>query len=195
MLTFSGVHVTQQFGAPTVRDIAVQLMRLPRFAAACDFWPVGLHSMLVAGLLPADLQIYALLHDAWEAVANDTPRPLKTQEAKNLEAVGQARIYVSLGLTPPTKGIALAVKRADLRACVAEGSVLQVPGFKDTHTNFKQDEEAEAIMTALLELAGGLQCDRLVECWNEYGFVVSEFESRIRRGLRDAGKQPNYKSE
>jgi hypothetical protein len=53
MLTHSGIHITQDFGAPSIRDIAVQSMRLVRFSGAGEvFWPIGMHMLLVADLMP-----------------------------------------------------------------------------------------------------------------------------------------------
>jgi hypothetical protein len=53
ILSFTGVYVSREFGAPSIRDIAVQSMRLVRFSGAADiFWPIDMHMLLFADLMP-----------------------------------------------------------------------------------------------------------------------------------------------
>jgi hypothetical protein len=59
-------------------DIAISLSRLSRYNGhASVFCSVAAHSILVADLLPTELRLAGLLHDAAEAYLGDIARPLK----------------------------------------------------------------------------------------------------------------------
>jgi hypothetical protein len=59
-------------------DIAHQLAKVCRFGGATlDFYSVAEHSLRVADLVPPELRLQALLHDAAEAYCGDVVRPLK----------------------------------------------------------------------------------------------------------------------
>ena len=61
-----------------IEDIAHGLSMLCRFAGQCRFFfSVAEHSIAVAHLLPANLKLFGLLHDASEAYLVDLPRPVK----------------------------------------------------------------------------------------------------------------------
>lgn len=156
VLTYTGVHVTREFGAPTLRDIAVQTMRLFRFAGSGKkCWPVGMHLLLVADLANSvfqskdgcrvigdkSLEHHALLHDAAEAAMNDCPRPMKTVQAKKLEARITERIYHSLGLKLPTLKEAELIHTADMRAVQVEGRAGYGPrGYEQTQPNIDYND-------------------------------------------------------
>ena len=146
MFSYSGIHITQEYGAPTLRDIAIQSMRIFRFCGAGEkLWPVGMHLMLVADLLPEELKHHGLLHDGPEAVVSDVPRPFKTPQAKKLENIVQGRIYHSLGLRLPTAKQAELVHLADIRAVNVEGRFGYGPrGFEQTQPNIDY-EDIEAL--------------------------------------------------
>ncbi len=181
MLTVTGQLVTREYGAPSIRDIAVQLMRLGRFAGASEvFWPVGLHSLLVADLCPAGIEHHALLHDASECVVNDVPRPMKTPEAKALEAVVTARIYAALGLELPTPAEAELVHAADMRAVHAEGRSGWGPrGFEETQPGFVYEEDVVRKYLAIW-VKYGRDLNTLMKA---NGPAALYFESRLRRAI------------
>lgn len=63
-----------------IQDIAHSLSLKCRFGGHCkEFYSVGEHSIRVAEILPDQLQLAGLLHDATEAYWPDVPRPIKEQ--------------------------------------------------------------------------------------------------------------------
>jgi hypothetical protein len=148
MISYGGIHITREFGAPSIRDIAVQSMRLPRFAGSTGiFWPVGMHLLLVADLLPEELAHHGLLHDAAEVVVNDTPRPMKTKAQRAVEHRILRRIYHTLGVPLPTPEQDALIHIADMRAVNVEGVRETGPrGFLETQPGIIADPEAAALL-------------------------------------------------
>src|SRR5208282_3403058 len=112
--TFTGGHLTIYEGSPKILDIAVGLGRIGRYGGQSKvFWPVLLHSMAVADLLPLHLEAHGLLHDAAEILIGDVPRAFKIPEVSALEKIFHARIVKHLGLEPMSPTDVEFVKHAD----------------------------------------------------------------------------------
>ena len=147
MLTFSSREVTADSGAPSLLDIGIHLGRIPRWAAATkSFYPVLLHAMTVADLLPLKHQIHGLLHDSDESVTEDVPGPIKPEELRRLQQKIRVRIYKELGFTPPSDEVEALVKRADVRAQIGEAHVVGPAGLRGKKQFLPRDLPAEKIV-------------------------------------------------
>ena len=183
MISFTGSHVTKEFGALNIRDMAVQLMRLDRFGGAGKhFWSVGMHSLLVADLLPKHLKHHGLLHDGPEGAVGEVPRPMKTDAARYVERCVLERTYTHLGLELPTHEEHKLVKAADNIACNVEGMYVGPRGFVDTQTESSIDPFAEKILLMYLNNITGNIESQMLNC---DGFWPLEFERRLRQAIRD----------
>ncbi|WP_321471038.1 hypothetical protein [uncultured Paludibaculum sp.] len=182
MITFCGTHVTKEFGAPNLRDIAVQSMRLVRFCGSAGKWfPIGMHLLLTADLLPPELEHHGLLHDAPEVVVNDTPRPMKTKAQRALEHRVQKRIYHSLGLRMPTPEEEALIHAADIRAVNVEGVLDYGPrGFEDLQPGLTADP------VAMKKIQDYLSCFNPLDALNPDGYWPLRLERRLRKAIRKA---------
>jgi 5'-deoxynucleotidase YfbR-like HD superfamily hydrolase len=79
--TFSGNRfypLEPRIDRVAIEDIAHGLAYQCRFnGQTCEFYSVAQHSLVVAGLVPPELRLAALLHDAAEAYLGDMVKPLK----------------------------------------------------------------------------------------------------------------------
>jgi hypothetical protein len=79
--TVSGKHFHFLSPSPDeidIHDIAYALSNLCRYTGHCSsFYSVAEHSVYVASLLPSELRLAGLLHDAAEAYLGDVNSPLK----------------------------------------------------------------------------------------------------------------------
>ena len=162
MYTHSGIQVTPGEGVPSLEDIAVALGRICRFAGNCrQFWPVLLHSMAVWELASvnnrsAQVHLFALLHDASEAVLGDITRPFKTADMKSIEKEIESKIYRSLGIEPPTLAMGRFIKYFDNRILYGEAHTVGPVGLEThfnegTRTKMRKDVFAERCVNVLNE--------------------------------------------
>lgn len=114
---------------PTLDDIAIGLSRTFRFSGQTPrAYSVLAHTMVVGKLVAeADerFTVYALLHDAHEALIGDTPRPWKHDQTAEDEAYLDAMMRRALGLpAEPPPGAVELVREADEAALWAEAHAL-----------------------------------------------------------------------
>lgn len=98
-----------------IHDIAYALSNLCRYTGHCrSYYSVAEHSVYVASLLPDNLRLAGLLHDAAEAYLGDVNSPLKRllPEYKEIEHGVEAAIAKKFGLEYPFPS---GVKHADLQ--------------------------------------------------------------------------------
>lgn len=110
-----------------LEDIAHALAHACRFAGHCErFYSVAEHSVLVSHLVPRELALVALLHDATEAYVVDIPRPLKPFLAGYKEI--ELRVWTAIAerfrlpLDMPSE-----VKAADNAVLLAEAEQIMKP--------------------------------------------------------------------
>lgn len=126
-----------------IEDIAHALGNLCRFNGHTSaFYSVAQHSVIVAGAVPPDERLEALLHDASEAYIGDMVRPLKRRDHfyQETEKRIMAVIAEKFGLKPMSPRI----KWADERALATERRDLIAPTtrpwgtLEDSATPFDQ---------------------------------------------------------
>jgi len=137
--TFSGIAFDLLNPKPEmilVEDIIHSLALVNRFNGAAKFpYSVAQHSLYVASLLPPELKLQGLLHDAAEAYVGDMVSPLKKimTEYKEVET-GIARVVAEVfGLARPAPP---AVKKADLAVLSAEREQVLLPSYGPWYKNF-----------------------------------------------------------
>lgn len=99
--TFSGIRfwpLDPRLEDIRIEDIAHALSMQCRFTGHTKlFWSVAEHSLLVAALVPPNLRLAALLHDASEAYLADVSRPLKTQPEFDFYRMAEKRLMGLIG--------------------------------------------------------------------------------------------------
>lgn len=177
MIAHDGTGVWPDHGAPTLREIGIGLGRQPRFAGQTrDWYSVLAHSLAVASITPLKHRIYALLHDAHEAVLSDTVTTWKTAERRELEDRLQARILDSLGIPWPTLEATAQVKRADLACLAAEAHILGHPEAEKWWPLADVDPEAHLATTRQLTVC---------RIWLDADRAANRLETAYRRITRD----------
>jgi len=170
--SYTGRKVGPAYDAPCLVDVAVQLGRICRFAGACRrFYPVLLHSFVVADLLPEHLKIYGLLHDATECAIGDIPSPWKPDEMRKLEGILFDQLLHSLGVSLPSAAERAEIKRADIEALRGEAWTVGPPGL--TVEFPERSERAERLVNKYVAEFGIGEC-----LWPE-GKGVQEFLARF----------------
>lgn len=96
-----------------IEDIAHALANLCRFTGHVrEFYSVAQHSVLVSTIVPAELALVGLLHDASEAYVTDVSAPLKPHLVNYAEIETRIMETVLTAFNLPTE-IPQAVKHAD----------------------------------------------------------------------------------
>lgn len=107
-----------------LQDIAHGLARIGRFNGQTrQFYSVAQHSFFVSRLVPAELALIGLLHDAAEAYICDLVHPVKVMlaEYQAVEQRIEAVIAERFGLPWPwPEDVQAAIKAADLAMCRTE---------------------------------------------------------------------------
>lgn len=121
--TFSGNRfypLAPRIDRVAIEDIAHGLAYQCRFnGQTCDFYSVAQHSLVVASLVPPDMRLAALLHDAAEAYLGDMVKPLKVllPEFAAIEEKVSAIIAATFRIDFSDYG---PIKKADLIALATE---------------------------------------------------------------------------
>lgn len=152
-----------------IEDIAESIGKLCRYTGHVRrFYSVAQHSVMVSKLVPRDLALTGLMHDATEAYIGDINRPLKRMLGEPIKQIEQ-RIWEAIAakfglpktLPPDIKhadNVALLVERRDLMAqsklpwgSWADGYVLPRARL---HRIWGPDEAPEKFMERFAELTG-----------------------------------------
>ncbi len=137
--TFSGIAFNLLDPQPEmflIDDIAHSLSLINRFNGAALFpYSVAQHSLYVAKLLPQELKLQGLLHDAAEAYIGDMVSPLKIvmTQYKIIEARIQVVLADLFGLAYPEPH---EVKQKDLAMLSAEREQVLLPSYGPWYRNF-----------------------------------------------------------
>ncbi|MBN1945286.1 MAG: hypothetical protein JW797_06385 [Bradymonadales bacterium] len=145
-------------------DIAHSLSLQCRFSGHClQFYSVAEHSVRVSAILPANLALWGLLHDAAEAYLTDLPRPVKGRfpefrviEDRLLEVI--ARHYDLVWPMPAEVALAdsrlLATEARDLMAVSPEPWGLGVEPLEGQIQPWLPDRAETAFLARFREITG-----------------------------------------
>lgn len=120
-----------------IEDIAHALSQLCRFTGQCSmFYSVAEHSYAVSYLVPEELALQGLLHDATEAYVADLAKPLKgllPQYQHVEQAVWDAvaeKFKLPFDLDPAIKAADMMMLKKEVRELLPEGCLaeLDLPG-------------------------------------------------------------------
>jgi hypothetical protein len=145
-------YLVMEYPSLDIRTVALNLGRICRFAGNVKtFWPVLMHSLVVAHLVPEQFAIHALLHDAAEIYIGDIPSPFKSFLISEFEDSALRSIYRQLGLPVPSPEIRRIVKEADVRSCTAEVWTVGPESLKVLPEFQTRDRFGERIISEMLD--------------------------------------------
>jgi 5'-deoxynucleotidase YfbR-like HD superfamily hydrolase len=143
LYTYSGKIAFPEV-APSLMDIAISLSREGRYAGAgMRWWPVVLHTFVVCDLLPPQLKLHGLLHDASETITGDVPKPAKTDAVEHLEKKITESIYRHFGIGMPNEDQRRQVKEADRKTFRGE---IYTVGTQALQEHYERCPEAEELV-------------------------------------------------
>jgi 5'-deoxynucleotidase YfbR-like HD superfamily hydrolase len=140
MMTYSGISIDLfDFKIEDIRieDIVFGLSNIARFSGQVPFYSVAKHSIHVSKLLPKNLRLSGLLHDASEAYIGDVISPIKHAMKEYLEI--EERIMNEISKKWKLDAKNTMIKEADKKALEYEKSKLFFRQF-DAHS-FKLRQE------------------------------------------------------
>jgi hypothetical protein len=112
------------------KDVSWALSRIGRFNGHTNrFYSVAQHCLIMSQVVPAEIAIHALLHDAAEAFIGDIPAPLKElmPEFEGIEVQFLRAIYLAAGVPLPDVNQWSEVRMADLSMLLTERNQLMEP--------------------------------------------------------------------
>ena len=194
VITHSGAVVGLTFGYPTIRDMAVQTMRIVRYNGSLKiWWPVGMHLLHCANLargLSGSLrdELHCLFHDGPESVFSDVPGPMKCKEHSTNEHALLARLYDGLQIPLPTKDEAVFVKKVDTLSLIAEAEVLGHPAYAAMVAKARYKDQLDVREYGLAKVVLQELLDRFdpLQAIDSSGRHVCELRDRLFEGFFQA---------
>ncbi len=134
----------------SIEVIAQSLSKICRFGGHCnEFYSVAQHSVSVSDLVPDELKMEALLHDAAEAFVGDMPTPLKQMlpEYKAIELEIEKSIRQKYGLPEEMNPL---IKEADIKMFVTEcRDLMESSCALKSFTDIEPDEKTILTLTPI----------------------------------------------
>lgn len=187
MITIDKCEIMPGTGvAPSLYAIGWGLARLGRFGNQAETWyPVLPHVLTVAGLVPQEARIHALLHDAAEAIVGDQVATWKNGLTAESEDEILDNLYKSLALEQPSEEIAELVHIADIVARSAEAAVIghaepNHPHFLDVRIQYPQMYES-----ALDQTRSRLAIYTAQRCLCETAAMATLFEDNVNEAMEN----------
>jgi len=167
-----------------IADIAQSLSMNCRYNGHVKrFYSVAEHSILMSEMVPREIALYALMHDAAEAYVTDLPTPLKQLVGNfaHLEALSMAAIWEHFDMEHPTIEISDAVKEADMRMLVTERAQL----LNNTPSNVWAEWRVNGYEPYPLVIGGLPPSTAKIFFMNRFASLVGEkyFRAHSNRGI------------